>query len=99
MNSPATSLGSGGCRGPTRQTELKRFARKSQLISAASRTSGWRRLIIASRDARKKSSGWLKAFLRQRIRRQKNHKRPKSGIQKCKKTKTKPRLPGFPAKI
>ena len=39
MNSPATSLvGSGGWPGPTRQTELKRFARKSQLISAASRT-------------------------------------------------------------
>src|ERR1035437_2497140 len=27
-----------------------------QLISAASRTSGWRRLMIASRDARKSSS-------------------------------------------
>ena len=63
--SPATSrVGSGGCPGPTRHTEPKRFARKSQLISAASRTSGWRRLMIASRDERNKSSwrssrGWL----------------------------------------
>jgi hypothetical protein len=41
MNSPATSLvGSGGWPGPVRHTELKRFARKSQSISAASRTSG-----------------------------------------------------------
>src|ERR1700737_4819852 len=57
MNSPATSrVGSGGCPGPRRHTELKRFARKSQLISAASRTSGWRRLMIASRDERNKSS-------------------------------------------
>jgi len=34
------SLGNGGCPGPTRHTELKRLARKSQLISPASRTSG-----------------------------------------------------------
>jgi hypothetical protein len=46
MNSPATNrVGSGGCPGPTRQTEPKRPARKSQSISAASRTSGWRRLM------------------------------------------------------
>src|SRR5258708_30207633 len=48
----------------SRHTELKRFAKKSQLISAASRTSGWRRLMICSRDERNKSSwrssrGWL----------------------------------------
>ena len=50
MNSPATSrVGNGGCPGPTRQTELKRPARKSQSISPASRTSGWRRLMISSR--------------------------------------------------
>jgi hypothetical protein len=57
---------------PYAQTELKRFARKSQSISAASRTSGWRRLMIASRDARNRSSwrssrGWLMAVLQQRI--------------------------------
>src|ERR1700678_3879227 len=77
----------------THRTE--RFARKSQLISAAGRTRGETRVVIASRDVRNKSScrssrGWLKAFLRQRIRRQKNHKTPKSGIQKRKKTETKP---------
>src|SRR5262249_26188443 len=50
MNSPATSrVGNGGCPGPTRHTELKRPARKSQSISPASRTSGWRRLMISSR--------------------------------------------------
>src|SRR6266481_3239704 len=64
MNRPTSRVGSGGCPGPTRHTEPKRFARKSQLISAASRTSGWRRLMIASRDERNKSSwrssrGWL----------------------------------------
>jgi hypothetical protein len=57
---------------PMRQTELERFARKSQLISAASRTSGWRRLMIASRDARNRSSwrssrGSLTALLQRRI--------------------------------
>src|SRR5499426_3885944 len=37
MNSPATSrVGNGGCPGPTRHTELKRRARKSQSISPAS---------------------------------------------------------------
>src|SRR5262249_53225930 len=53
-------------------TELKRPARKSQLISPASRTSAWRRLMIASRGGRNKSSwrssrGWLIGLPRQRI--------------------------------
>ena len=40
MNSPATSrVGSGGCPGPTRQTEPKRPAKNSQSISAARRTN------------------------------------------------------------
>src|SRR5258708_30076500 len=56
----------------SRHTELKRFAKKSQLISAASRTSGWRRLMICSRDERNRSSwrssrGWLMALPLQRI--------------------------------
>src|SRR5262249_23129154 len=56
-NSPATSrVSNGGCPGPTRHTELKRRARKSQSISPASRTSGWRRLMISSRGGRKKAS-------------------------------------------
>jgi GNAT superfamily N-acetyltransferase len=65
MNSPATSrVGNGGCPGPTRHTELKRRARKSQSISPASRTSGWRKLMISSRGGRNRSSwrssrGWL----------------------------------------
>src|SRR6202453_1655355 len=47
ISSPATSrVGNGGCPGPTRQTELKRPARNAQSISAARRTSGWRRLMI-----------------------------------------------------
>jgi hypothetical protein len=42
MNSPATGrVGNGGCPGPTRQTERKHAARKSQSISPASRTGGW----------------------------------------------------------
>jgi hypothetical protein len=50
MNSPATSrVGNGGCPGPTRHTERKRPARKFQSIFPASRTSGWRRLMISSR--------------------------------------------------
>src|ERR1700756_1664272 len=41
MNSPAPSrVGNGGCPGPTRHTELKRPARKSQSISPARRTRG-----------------------------------------------------------
>src|SRR5262245_43347133 len=73
MNSPATSrVGNGGCPGPTRHTELKRPARKSQLISPASRTSGWRRLMISSRSGRNRSSwrssrGWLIGLPQQRI--------------------------------
>src|SRR5262245_20045717 len=65
INSPATSrVGNGGCPAPTRHTELKRPARKSQSISPASRTSGWRRLMISSRGGRNRSSwrssrGWL----------------------------------------
>src|SRR6516165_5484375 len=65
MNSPATSrVGNGGCPGPSRHTELKRRSRKSQSISPASRTSGWRRLMISSRGGRNRSSwrssrGWL----------------------------------------
>jgi hypothetical protein len=46
-------VGNGGCPGPTRHTELKRRARKSQSISPASRTSGWRRLMISSRKRAK----------------------------------------------
>jgi len=67
MNSPATNrVGNGGCPGPARQTEPNRPARKPQSISAASRTSGWRRLMISSRAGRNKSSwrssrGWLMA--------------------------------------
>ena len=66
MNSPATNrVGNGGCPGPARQTGANRPARKPQSISAASRTSGWRRLMI-SRAGRNKSSwrssrGWLLA--------------------------------------
>src|SRR5262249_54448080 len=73
MNSPATSrVGNGGCPGPTRHTELKRPARKSQSISPASRTSGWRRLMISSRTGRNRSSwrssrGWLIVLPRQPI--------------------------------
>ena len=69
MNSPATNrVGNGGCPGPARQTEPNRPARKPQSISAASRTSGWRRLMILSRAGRNKSSwrssrGWLIATL------------------------------------
>src|SRR5262245_34915799 len=72
MNSPATSrVGNGGCPGPTRHTELKRRARKSQSISPASRTSGWRKLMISSRGGRNRSSwrssrGWLIGLPRQR---------------------------------
>src|SRR5262249_19220608 len=58
--------------GPTRHTELKRPARKSQSISPARRTSGWRRLMICSRSGRNRSSwrssrGWLIGLPRQRI--------------------------------
>src|SRR5262245_61101926 len=73
MNSPATSrVGNGGCPGPIRHTELKRPARKSQSISPASRTSGWRRLMISSSGGRNRSSwrssrGWLIGLPRQRI--------------------------------
>src|SRR5262249_14183351 len=65
MNSPATSrVGNGGCPGPTRHTELKRPTSKSQSTPPPSRTSGWRRLMIASRGGRNRSSwrssrGWL----------------------------------------
>src|SRR5262249_21237294 len=61
----ATSrVGNGGCPGPTRHTELKRPARKSQSISPASRTSGWRRLMISSRGGWERgawgcSPGWV----------------------------------------
>jgi hypothetical protein len=49
-----------------------RPARKSQSISPASRTSGWRRLMISSRGGRNRSSwrssrGWLIGLPRQRI--------------------------------
>src|SRR5262249_11897327 len=73
MNSPATSrVGNGGCPGPTRHTALKRRARKSQSISPASRTSGWRRVTISSRSGRNRSSwrssrGWLIGLPQQRI--------------------------------
>src|SRR6266540_4839398 len=57
MNSPATSrVGNGGCPGPTPHTELKRPARKSHSISPASRTSGWRRLMISFNGGRNRSS-------------------------------------------
>src|SRR6266581_4040590 len=73
INSPATSrVGNGGCPGPTRHTERKRPARKFQSIFPASRTSGWRRLMISSRGGRNRSSwrssrGWLIGLPRQRI--------------------------------
>src|SRR5262249_44778980 len=55
MNSPATSrVGNGGCPGPTPHTELKRPARKAQSISPASRTSGWRKVMISSGGGREK---------------------------------------------
>src|SRR5262249_44228276 len=59
-------------RSPTRHTELKRPARKSQPIPPASRTSGWRKLMISSRGGRNRSSwrssrGWLIGLPRQRI--------------------------------
>src|SRR6516164_1886316 len=49
-----------------------RRARKSQSISPASRTSGWRKLMISSRGGRNRSSwrssrGWLIGLPRQRI--------------------------------
>src|SRR5262249_45471173 len=57
MNRPATRrVGNGGCPGPTRHTELKRRARKSQSICPASRTSGWRKLMISSRGGRNKAA-------------------------------------------
>src|SRR5256885_12011691 len=98
LNGPATSgVASGGSPAPTRNTELKRFARKSQLISAASRTSGWRRLIIASRDERNKSSwrssrGWLIVSPNSESRRRRNHEPSKSGIPKRKKIDRRPSL-------
>ena len=51
---------------PGATTEPNRPARKPQSISAASPTSGWRRLMISSRARRNKSSwrssrGWLMA--------------------------------------
>ena len=98
MNSPATSrVGNGGCPGPARQTEPNRPARKPQSISAASRTSGWRRLMISSRAGRNKSSwrssrGWLMAVPDSESRRRRNHEPPKSGIPKRKKTATHNRL-------
>jgi hypothetical protein len=49
-------VGNGGCPGPTRQTELKRPAKKSQSIPATRRTSGCRTLMIFSRDGRNRSS-------------------------------------------
>ena len=49
----SVGYGNGGCPGPTRQTEPKRPARNSQSISAARRTSGWRRwMIILQRRAK-----------------------------------------------
>src|SRR5262249_54169294 len=67
MNSPATSrVGNGGCPGPTRHTQLKRRARKAQSISPASRTSGWRKLMISSRGGRNRSSWAIVARLAHR---------------------------------
>jgi hypothetical protein len=43
LNEVTNRVGNGGCPGPRRQTEPKRPARKSQSISAARRTSEWRR--------------------------------------------------------
>jgi hypothetical protein len=57
MNSSATSrVGSGGCPDPTRHTERNRPARKSQSVSPASRTNGWRRLMISASGGRNRSS-------------------------------------------
>lgn len=56
INSLATNrLGIRGNPGLTRQTVPKRLAQKSRSISAAKRTSGWRRLMVFSREGR----GWL----------------------------------------
>lgn len=98
INNPAISrVGSGGCPGPTRQTELKRPARNCQSISAARRTSGWRRLMISSRggqtdhpDDRRVAGSRLSS--NSESRRQRNHEPHKSGIPKRKKTETHPRL-------
>src|SRR2546425_5806179 len=86
-----------GCPGPTQTTDRNGFARKSQLTSAASRTSGWRRLIIASRDERNKSSwrssrGWLIVSPNSESRRRRNHEPSKSGIPKRKKIDRRPSL-------
>ena len=94
MNSPATNrVGNGGCPGPARQTEPNRPARKPQSISAASRTSGWRRLMISSRAGRK-IVAWLAHGCPpdSESRRRRNHEPPKSGIPKRKKTATHNRL-------
>src|SRR6202011_2239606 len=92
MNSPATSrVGSGGCPGPRRHTELKRFARKSQ-INPRREPHQWmakvddrlqRRakqvvLTVVARLAHRSPSS--------ESRRQRNHEPPKSGIPKRKKT-------------
>ena len=99
MNRPATNrVGNGGCPGPRRQTELKRPARKSQSISAARRTSGWRRLMIFLQrwtkqtrpDDCRAAGSWV--LPNSESRRQRNHEAAKSGIPKRKKTQTHPRL-------
>ena len=98
MNSPATNrVGNGGCPGPARQTEPNRPARKPQSISAASRTSGWRRLMISSRAGSNKSSwrssrGWLMAVPLQRISPSKESRTAQIRDPKRKKTATHNRL-------
>src|SRR6516164_4043929 len=72
MRPSRARVGNGGCPAPTRHTELKRPAKKSQSISPASRTSGSEGLMISSRGGRNRSSwrssrGWLIGLPRQRI--------------------------------
>src|SRR2546430_16199531 len=73
MKGPTTiPSGNGGGPVPPQHTELKRRARKFQSTFPASRTSGWRRLMISSRGGRNRSSwrssrGWLIGLPRQRI--------------------------------
>src|SRR6516165_5157799 len=82
---------------PLNNVITKRRARKSQSISPASRTSGWRKLMISSRGGRNRSSwrssrGWLICLPRQRISPSKESRPPKSGIPNRKKTRMHTRL-------
>jgi hypothetical protein len=94
MKRPATNrVGNGGWPGPVRQTEPKRWPRNLQSVSSASRTSGWRKLMMSAGlietdcpDGRRAVSS--SALPKTRISCRRNHRAPKSEIQECKKTDT-----------